>query len=225
MHVVEREVDPRFELAAIVGRSQKESDYPVLFRNVKGTTMPVISNIYGSHARLCEIIGTTRGNFCRHWQTLVDDNSGPDRAYTCESAVAEERIHGKISDLPHITYFEHDAGPYITAGVFLAKEPDTGVPNLSFCRSMMVSDDELRVRLAPPHDITQYQKKAEARNQPLEVAILLGPPPEVFMAACASIPVEQDELALAARLMGAPVPMRPCRHIDMQVPGADRSRD
>ena len=218
LHVVEREVDPCFELAAVVGRSQRESDYPVLFRNVKGTSLPVVSNIYGSHARLCEIIGTAKGNFCRHWQTLVDDNPGPERSYTCESTVEEERIEGKIADLPHITYFEHDAGPYITAGVFLAKEPDTGVPNLSFCRSMMVSDDELRVRLAPPHDITQYQKKAEARNQPLEVAILLGPPPEVFMAACASVPIEQDELAVAAGLMGAPVPMRPCRHIDLQVP-------
>ena len=218
LRIVEREVDPRFELAAVVARSQQESDYPVLFRNVKGTDLPVISNIYGSHARLCELIGTTKGNFCRHWQTLVDDETGAGPGYTDEAG--EARLEGKISDLPHITYFERDAGPYITAGVFLAKEPDSGVPNLSFCRAMMVSDDELRVRLAPPHDITQYQKKAEASNQPLEVAILLGPPPEVFLAACASVPIEQDELALAARLTGAPMPMRPCRYIDMQVPAA-----
>ena len=218
LHVVEREVDPRFELAAVVGRSQRESDYPVLFRNVKGTRLPVISNIYGSHTRLCEIIGTVKGNFCRHWQTLVDDISAPGGVCTNTATAEEDRITGNISDLPHITYFEHDAGPYITAGVFLAKEPDTGVPNLSFCRSMMVSNDELRVRLAPPHDITQYQKKAEARGQPLEVAILIGPPPEVFMAACASVPIEQDEMSIAARLRGAPVAMRRCRHIDLEVP-------
>ena len=217
LHVVEREVDPEFELAAVVGRSQRESDYPVLFRNVKGSRLPVISNIYGSHNRLCEIIGTTKGNFCRHWQALVDDKS-PAADYTQTVSEEADRIEGKISDLPHITYFEHDAGPYITAGVFLAKEPDTGIPNLSFCRSMMVDDNELRVRLAPPHDITQYQKKAEAKGQPLDVAILIGPPPEVFMAACASVPIEQDELALAARINGAPVKMRQCRHIDMQVP-------
>ena len=164
LHVVERQVDPRFELAAVVGRSQQESDFPVLFRNVKGTAMPVISNVFGSHARLCEIIGTTRGNFCRHWQAMVDDGPGPGRAGACEGAVEEERIQGKISELPHVTYFEHDAGPYITAGVFLAKEPETGVPNLSFSRAMMVSDDELRVRLAPPHDLTRYQEKAEAKK-------------------------------------------------------------
>ena len=218
LHVVEREVDPRFELAAVVGTSQRESDYPVLFRNVKGTRLPVISNIFGSHTRLCEIIGTTKGNFCRHWQALVDDESAAGAEYARTGTVGEDRVEGNISDLPHITYFEHDAGPYITAGVFLAKEPDTGVPNLSFCRSMMVSDDELRVRLAPPHDITQYQKKAEARGEPLEIAILIGPPPEVFMAACASVPIEKDEMAIASRLMGGPVTMRQCSHIDLQVP-------
>ena len=36
LHVVECEVDPRFELAAVVGRSQQESDYPVLFKHVEG---------------------------------------------------------------------------------------------------------------------------------------------------------------------------------------------
>lgn len=218
LHVVEREVDPEFELAAVVGRSQLESDKPVLFRNVKGTNLPVISNVYGSHNRLCEIIGADKGNFCRRWQSIIDERlPGPDE-YVEAVPDGGDYIEGKPGDLPHITYFEHDAGPYITAGVFLAKEPDTGVPNLSFCRSMMVDDNELRVRLAPPHDITQYQKKAEARDEPLEVAILLGPPPEVFMAACASVPIEQDEMAIASRLMGAPVKMRQCRHIDMQVP-------
>ena len=218
MHVVEREVEPEFELAAVIGRSQQESDYPILFRNVKGTRLPVISNIYGSHKRLCEIIGTAKGNFCRHWQSIIDDKLPNPDEYTELVRQDDGRVEGKISDLPHITYFEHDAGPYITAGVFLAKEPDTGIPNLSFCRSMMVSDNELRVRLAPPHDITRYQKKAEANVQPLEVAILLGPPPEVFMAACASVPIEEDEMAIASRLKGAPVKMRQCRYIDMQVP-------
>ncbi len=218
LHVVDREVDPRFELAAVIGRLQRESERPVLFRNVKGTRMPVISNIYGSHNRLCEIIGTTHGNFCRHWQTLVDDPAPEITEPAQMSATEPDRIEGSISDLPHITYFEHDAGPYITAGVFLAKEPETGVPNLSFCRSMMVDDNELRVRLAPPHDITQYQKKAEAKDQPLEVAILIGPPPEIFMAACASVPITTNELALASRIKRAPIEMRQCRHIDMQVP-------
>lgn len=217
VHIVDREVDPRFELAAVVGRSQQQSDLPILFRNVKGTRIPVISNVYGSHRRLCEIIGAEVGGFCRKWLSITDGRLPGSTEYT-ERAEAEELVHGKLSDLPHITYCERDAGPYITAGVFLAREPATGIPNLSFCRSMMVSDTELRVRLAPPHDITKYQKQAEARNEPLEVAILLGPPPEVFLAACASVPTEVDELAIAAQLMGGTIRMRPCATVDLMVP-------
>ena len=202
MNIVEREVDPKFELAAVIGRSQQESDYPVLFRNVKGSGLPVISNVYGSHRRLCEIIGTTKGDFCRHWQSVIDSQLSSAAEYAEIIPDDQSTVEGKLSDLPHITYCERDGGPYITAGIFLAKEPDSGVPNLSFCRSMMISDQELRVRLAGPHDITQYQKKAEAKDEALEVAILLGPPPEVFMAACASVPIDVDEMAIAAKLSG-----------------------
>ena len=48
MRVIEREVDPRHELAAVVKRSQAESDLPLLFRRVRGSTLPVVSNLYGS---------------------------------------------------------------------------------------------------------------------------------------------------------------------------------
>ena len=82
MHVVEREVNPEFELAAVVGRSQQESEKPVLFKNVTGTNLPVISNIYGSHNRLCEIIGTGKGNFCRHWQSIIDEQLPGSAEYT-----------------------------------------------------------------------------------------------------------------------------------------------
>lgn len=218
MNVVEREIDPKFELAAVIGRSQQENDNPILFRNVKGSDIPVVSNLYGSHRRLCEIIGTTKGDFCRHWQSVIDSHLPSASEYTDEVDDDVSLLEGKLSDLPHITYCEKDGGPYITAGIFLAKEPDSGVPNLSFCRSMMISNEELRVRLAGPHDISQYQKKAEARDEALEVAILLGPPPEVFMAACASVPIEADEMAIAAQLSGGKLKMRQCKTVDLMVP-------
>lgn len=217
IHVVDRQVDPKFELAAVIGRSQQQSDFPILFRDVRDSRLPVISNVYGSHRRLCEIIGAEVGAFCRTWQAITDGTLPRADDYV-ERVPAGDVVDGRLHDLPWITYCEKDAGPYITAGVFLAKEPETGIPNLSFCRSQMVSDDKLRVRLAPPHDITRYQKQAEARDEPLEVAILLGPPPEVFLAACASVPTDVDELAIAARLSGGSLRMRPCKTIDMLVP-------
>lgn len=218
MHIVEREVDPQFELAAVIAESQRHSDYPVLFKKVKNTSLPVVSNVYGSHRRLCELIGAKQGDFCRQWQSLVE--TGLPSAGDYEQSVNEpdDLVEGRMRDLPHITYCEHDAGPYITSGIFLAKDPETGIPNLSFCRSMMVDDKELLVRLAPPHDLIKYQKKAEQKNEALEVAILIGPPTDIFLAACASVPTEVDEMAIASQIRGGKIPMRPCRSIDLSVP-------
>lgn len=218
IRTVSREVDPHHELAAVVSCSQQESDAPVLFQNVSGTEFPVIANLYGSHNRLCELIGTIKGNFCQRWLELSDAAPPPPDERQTSVSEPDDLVKGKISDLPHITYHGKDAGPYITAGVFLAKEPDTGVPNLSFNRSLIISDSELRVRLGDPHDLTRYQSLAEAKDKALEVAILVGAPPEVFLAGCASIPYHSDELAVAAQLRGGPIPMRQCQTIDLMVP-------
>ena len=218
MRVVSREVDPRHELSAVLSCSQQESDAPLLFRNVKNTDYPIVTNLYGSHSRLCELIGTTKGNFCKRWLELSDAAPPSSDEYQVRVSEADDLVEGKISDLPHITYHADDVGPYITAGVFLAKDPDSGVPNLSFNRSLMISDNELRVRLGDPHDLTKYQALAEAKNQALEVAILIGPPPEVFLAACASIPYDSDELAVASQIRGESLPMRQCKTIDLMVP-------
>lgn len=217
IRIVDREVDPEHELAAVVSKSQKESDLPILFRNVKGTKFPVISNVYGSRSRICDMIGAGRDDFCKRWVEITDGAYEQDNLFE-EVPEPDNLIDGRISDLPHITYHKKDAGPYITAGVFLAKDPETGVPNLSFCRSKMVSDEELRVRMGDPHDITAYQAKAEAKGEALEVAILIGSPNSVFLAACASIPREESELELAAKIEGQPIKMRPCKTIDLMVP-------
>ena len=125
-----------------------------------------------------------------------------------------------MSDLPLITYSERDAAPYFTSAMFLAHEPETGVRNLSFHRSMYVSDQELRCRLAPRHHLTLYHEKAEKMNRPLEAAMLIGPPPTAFLTAAAPLAYDEDELEVAAKLAGEPIDMRPCKHIDLMVPAS-----
>ncbi|MGH8249009.1 MAG: UbiD family decarboxylase, partial [Gammaproteobacteria bacterium] len=157
LRTVSREVDPAFELAAVAWHLQRESDAAILFKKVRGTNFPVISNVYGSYRRLCEMIGTVRGGFCRRWHELTQGGAGQAPASVSKVAAPADLQEGRMSDLPQVRYFERDAGPYITAGIFLAREPETGIPNLSFCRSLMVSDREVRARLAPVHDLAWYQ--------------------------------------------------------------------
>jgi UbiD family decarboxylase len=218
LRIIRRAVDPRFELAAVTRASQQRDDAAILFENVSGSSMPVVSNLYGSRQRLCALIGAEGDRFCRHWTTLVNDvPRHADDIYRLSDAPADLG-RAQLHELPQIVYFGKDAGPYLTAAVFLAREPESGVANLSFHRAMMVSDKELRVRLGSSHDLYSYQRRAEAKGDALEVALLIGAPPPVFLAACASIPYDADEIAVAAALNGAPIEMRPCATVDLMVP-------
>jgi len=214
--VIDKSVSGEFELAAICQAAQREGERPLLFTNVAGTNVPVVTNLYGSRQRLCELIGADDGLFCRRWSDLMTGAALMDSADGAAEPLRYEEL--KVSELPHLTYQALDAGPYITAGVFLARHPESGVPNLSFHRAMHVDDKEVRIRLGTSHDLTQYQLAAESQNQALEAAILIGAPPAFIFAAAASIPTDASEMELAAKLTASPPPMRRCRHIDLDVP-------
>ena len=221
--VVHRPVDPRHQLAAVTRAVQKAGEQAVLFKAVEGTAMPVVSNLYGSHERLRRLIGAGDKTFCQRWIELTDACLAARDADVLEPApagVQEEFVSGTLSGLPAVTYHARDAGPYFTSAIFLAREPDSGVPNLSFHRSMYVSDSEVRVRLGSTHDLARYQAKAEARGEPLEAALLLSCPPEIFLSACASLPYEASELVMAAQIAGGKIAMRPCKTIALDVPAS-----
>jgi UbiD family decarboxylase len=215
---VRRPVDPKHELAAVTDAAHKRWGKPILFHNVIGSRLPVLTNIYGSRARLAEIIGIVPDEFCKQWSNLEAIASSRGAPPSSPHEQVLEYVECRLSDLPLITYSERDAAPYFTSAMFLAKEPDTGVQNLSFHRSMYVSDAELRCRLAPRHHLTMYHEKAEQRGAYLEAAMLIGPPPATFLTAAAPLPYEADEMEVAAKLQGAPIAMRRCKHVDLMVP-------
>ncbi len=218
LKTVRRSVDPRYELAAVTHAAQAAGEAALLFEEVAGSDLPVVTNLYGSHRRLCDLIGAPDDNFCSRWSALADGfETAPQEPITFAAEPADYSSLS-FSALPQITWHEKDAAPYITAGIVIARHPETRVPNLSFHRAMHVSDTELRVRIGASHDLALYMEAAEAQGAALEVAILVGTAPEIFIAACASLPPEADELAVAAALRGAPIPMRPAATIDLQVP-------
>ena len=214
LHVVQREVDPVHELAAVVSAFQKRDDGAILFENVRGSAMPAVSNVFGSRRRLCALIGAPDLAFCPAWSRLTVD--APARANL--RPVAGNRRRMSLSDLPQPVYFEKDAGPYITAGIVLAEHPGTGVSNLSFHRAMHVDNGELRLRIGGSHDLMRYQQAAEAKGEALEAAMLIGAAPEIFLAACASIPPDADELAVANAVAGGPLAVTPCETIGLSAP-------
>ena len=217
---VEREVDPRFELAAVTRRAQEAGNRPLLFEKVRGTRMRVATNLFADAARLRGVVGGADEPFAAAYSKVLDAAEARVEPPAVEVQAPGDLQQGRLTDLPLITYHERDAGPYFTAAIVLALDPDSGVPNLSFHRAMYVGRDELRLRLGDSHDLTDYQRRAEQAGQALPVALLIGVPPPVFFAAGTHLPAGVNEYALAAELAGKPVKVYSGLHSRLPVPAA-----
>jgi UbiD family decarboxylase len=214
VRVIEREVSGTFELAAVTHRSQQESEDALLFDKVAGARHRVATNLFGSRQRLVDLLPGRAPGFCQRWTALMAAPA-PAPHMVAEASDLEAL---QLGDLPAITYFEKDAGPYITAGVLLARDPASGVANLSFHRGQLAGEREIRIRLGDSHHLTRYQETAEQAGEALEAAILIGPPPEIVLAAAAPVPFAESELDVAAKIARKPLAMRRCRTIALDVP-------
>ena len=102
----------------------------------------------------------------------------------------------------------------------MARDPDSGVANLSYHRMQMVGSDELRCRLSTSGDLFRIQQKMEKRGEPLKAVVAIGVPPAVMLAGAATIAPDHSEYDLAARIAGRRFPMRPSPGLGLPVPAA-----
>lgn len=217
---VSRQVDPKHELTAVMRHMQRGDNKALLFKNVKGTDIPVATNVFGFRSTVAESLGLEEGNLLRTLVALENRRLPVDRV--TDAPVQEVVLTGdKIDvarDLPQIVYAEHDAGAYITAGVLIAPHPETGVYNASWNRCQLVGDDKLRVRMMPPQHLGRYHAEAEAKGRNLPCAIVIGAPPGLMFSAASKVPYEVDELEVAGAWQGKPLRVVRCKTIPVDVP-------
>ncbi|MEJ0070890.1 MAG: UbiD family decarboxylase domain-containing protein [Pseudomonadota bacterium] len=155
--VVQREVEPRFELNAVVRKIQAGPNLPVLFEHVRGTRFPVVSNTLGNYRILARLLNVDIGDVAATWAALTTTTAAPISDAHPDADPEWQEI--PFTDVPHITFSEKDAGPYLTASAIVARDPDSGIVNLSYHRMQMVGPTELRCRLSTSGDLYRIQQK------------------------------------------------------------------
>ena len=217
---VEREVDPEFELTGVLRKLQEANRYPsVLFEHVRGTRLPVIGNLLASRKRLALAFDTTDSGLTETYVKRQEARIDP--LMVDDAPVHDVVITGDDVDLtyiPNITHCEGDAGPYISSGVCIAKDADTGVRNAGIYRIQIAGKHKLRYYPGEYSHMEHLRKKREAREEPLEIAIVVGHHPAVYMASQYRGPLDVDEMAVAGGLMGEPLRMTKCKTVDVEVP-------
>lgn len=209
---------------ALVLELEKTAPAPAIYMEAPqgatgGAEMPVLTNLFGDARRIARIAGVDLAGFNAAWSRVLDAPKAPRLVQT--GPVQEQVFLGNQADvrtLPIPRHFGQDAGPYINAGVLVCKDPDTGVRNLSFQRLLPKGPTRLTTNLGSRGDIWEHLNRVAARGKNLEVAVVIGAHPAVYLAAAAKVAPDVDEYDIAGSLLGAPLELVKCRTIDVEVP-------
>lgn len=219
LHRVSVEVDPKHEIGAICRKLNITKGPAVLFEKVKGSKIPLVSQLLATNRRLALALDCDERNLFAHALERSGNLVAPRLVERgpCQDVVKLGK-EVDLNELPLATNNPEDGGPYLTAGHVILKDPELGY-NLAIYRMMCRSRNEVNLRFIPSHHGWAFLKKAEQRGQAaLPVAVALGVEPAIYIASQFEPKLGANELEIAGGLRNKAVEMVKCRTIDCEVP-------
>lgn len=213
---VSREVSLRHELAALSRKADGET--ALLFERTDGAPMPVAANVACRRAWYADAMGVAPEALLREFQRRQEIRLKPraaDDAPFLHAVLTKGIDVRKILPLP--TYHELDGGPYVSAGVFIARDPDTGTGNVSIHRMHALEPDLFGLLVLPRH-LKGMMRRAAERGEALRAAVCVGLDPLLLMASQLVLAPGEDELEAAGGLRGAAVEAAPAPWSGIPVP-------
>ena len=219
--IVSREMDPAYEITALVVKLEKEARRrPVLlFEKVKGTPFPVLTNLHASRSRLALAMNSAPEEMLKTYLRAMERPIPPRLVKT--GPVKDVVLTGgriNLHDLPQIVHHEGDAGAYITAAISFARDPTGETWNCAYNRLMIKGRDTTSIHLTAGKHLWEFQRIAEARGEPLPVAFAIGVHPAIALGALAIGPIDEDERAIMGGLFGEPLELVKCETSEVLVP-------
>jgi len=208
-------VNLKHELAAIA--KQLDGEKATVFPKADGHDIPVISGLVSSRAWMAETMGVTESELLGHFQHAADN---PTPWTEINDAPVQQVVHRDVdlaALLPVPVHNEHDGGKYISAGLLISRDPDSGVQNVSINRCQLQGDNRIGVLILPRHTWTFFDR-AEQQGEPLEIAIVVGVDPLSLLCSQAIVPLGHDELEIAGTLQGRSMPVAKCLTNNVRVP-------
>jgi 2,5-furandicarboxylate decarboxylase 1 len=218
---IEREVDTRWEAAAFLKVSEKEGGPALFFQKIKGSPLPVAGNLYATRKRIALALGLTEEELGPAFQGLRQSLKPP--RVVAQAPCQEVVLQGQdvdLGELPVLTHCEKDGGPYITAGLVTAKDPDSGDRAAALVELQVQGPRTLTISPVTPRLSLAYSR-AEALGRPLEIAVAIGVEPAALLACCSPASLAGlDKFALAGGLKGASLALAKCKTVDLEVPAS-----
>lgn len=217
LHRVTREIDPRFEIASVL--ALRERGPAQLFEAVSGHGMAVVGNLFNHRSRFARALGVEAEGLDNHCLKALGNPVPP--VLVAEAPVQEvvlERPRDIGATLPVPHWFERETAPYITAGVIIAKDPETGRRNVSIARLRLEGGTRLMAGIAKNHHLNILAEKAARLGQRLEIAVAIGNHAAVLLGSQMYVGLGEDEYDIVGGLLGEPLELVKCKTVDLEVP-------
>lgn len=244
---IQAEVDPKLEMTEICDRTLRMGGPALLFEKPKGSTIPVLGNLFGTPHRVAMGMGETSVQALREIGKLLAFLKEPDPPKGLKEAWRSLPIFKKILDmapkyvssgpcqelvhegenvdlgaLPVQTCWPGDAGPLITWGLVTTKGPDKERQNLGIYRQQVIGRNRVIMRwLSHRGGALDYREWLRSRpGESFPVAVTLGADPATILAAVTPVPDTLSEYAFAGLLRGSRTELVRCLGSDLSVPAS-----
>lgn len=214
-------VSQQFEMTSTIFELDRLNKSPVvIFENVAGFDMPVVTNVAGNRKLLAQCLNSDVPNLPTAFRDRCQTYIPPE--VVSKGAWDEVILEGDqidLTKLPIPFQFSVDAAPYITAGQVTARDPETGVDTTGFHRLMLKGKNRLGVSLHSRRRMYEFHRRAEAKGQSLPAAIVIGVHPLHYMGSMVyAYPPHVRKFEIIGGLLGEPYRLARCGVDDIEVP-------
>jgi len=216
---VNAEVDPYLEIAEIHRRVIEQKGKALLFRNVKGSEFPLVTNLFGTNKRIDLAFGTRPQEFVRRAVKFAESIIPPrvstlwnyrDIGRTGLKLGTKRVRHAPVMEksqpqvdlgkIPLIQLWHEDGGFFFTLPLVYTESPVSGKPNLGIYRMQRYDERTTGMHWQIGKGGGFHYFEAEQKEQSLPVTVFLGGPPALIISAVAPLPEDVPELLLASLL-------------------------
>ena len=227
---VDAPVDPYLELAEIHRRVIGSGGPALLFTQVKGSAFPVVTNLFGTNKRVELAFGHRPEEFVKELVKVAESLIPPKPSHlwhhrslafeflklgtrNVSRAPVTESVDqpARLDQLPVLTTWQEDGGPFITLPLVYTEHPVTKKHNLGIYRMQVYDASTAGLHWQIQKGGGFHYQAAEHLGQPLPVTVYLGGPPALLVSAVAPLPENVPELMLASLLSGKKLGVTPER--------------
>src|SRR5688572_11041008 len=220
---VKQDVSAEFELAAVTAKL--DGKQAVIFEKVRGSKIGVACNVVGTPKRfLLSIAGSRKADQANvkkaiHSRITEALSTLSPPAKSQAGAQFEKNSSKNLNDLPIVTHFEKDAGPFITSSVVFAKDQEKGNQNQSTHRLLRLDDRHMAIRMFEGRHLHKCYTYARDHGEDLKIAVGIGVHPAVNIAAAYHAAYGVDEMQITNSLLEGRLILSKTSYSQLYVPG------